>query len=218
MAKKLNIILSFLLVIIISFCCGVYFSEDLGYNRSASTTVKAEQTLAGDGDDAEQMKGTVNKASNENDEEDEAISADDIQSGDDPPSDEPEVTQVNAENRISEPSEFKFGVNSVNGITLSWWVTNLTDKTINYYTVKLSTFNPVGDPSYDEHSGDSSFNIRYVGPINPGEEFGVFSRFTYQATLDSIRIDEVELEYADGTVESIIYNRTTTDDSGLNSK
>ncbi|WMT43278.1 hypothetical protein RE628_14110 [Paenibacillus sp. D2_2] len=164
MAKKINIILSFLIAIIISFCLGVYFSPDLGFNRSGSTTVKAGQPLADAYADSEQTEDPVNKPSKGNDEEEVISDADDQIVAD-----ESDVTQVKAENRISDPSEFRFGVNTVNGITLSWWVNNLTDKTINYYTVKLSTFNPVGDPSYDQHSGDSTFKIRYVGPVEPGK-------------------------------------------------
>lgn len=207
MAKKLNIFLSFLISIIIAFSCGVYFSEDLGYSRSEPTIVKAGQTV-----DAE------NEHSNGDGEKGATISTDQNQGGNETAYDEPEATRVTAENRFSDPREFRYSVNSANGITLTWLVDNLTGKTINYYTVKVSTFNPVGDPSYDEHSGKNSFNLQYVGPVIPGLELGVFELFTYQGALDSIRIDEVDLEYADGTKETVVYNRTTKDDSGLNNR
>ncbi|ACT03197.1 hypothetical protein [Paenibacillus sp. JDR-2] len=225
MANKLNLLLSFIIAIIISFCCGVYFSEDiksdlhlangktLAYEGIESTTVETGQTVASIN---EQTVDAENEPSNGDDEESEATSGAENQSGNEQAIDEPEVTRVTAENRFSDPRDFKYGVNSVNGITLTWFVNNLTGKTINYYTVKLSTFNPVGDPSYDENSSDSTFNLRYVGPVEPGEEFGVFKLFTYQGALDSIRIDEVVLEYADDTEETVVYNRTTADNSGLN--
>ncbi|WP_260871326.1 hypothetical protein [Paenibacillus sp. Y412MC10] len=146
------------------------------------------------------------------------ISTAQTQGGNETANDEPEATRVTSENRFSDPREFRYSVNSANGITLTWLVDNLTGKTINYYTVKVSTFNPVGDPSYDEHSGKNSFNLQYVGPVIPGLELGVFELFTYQGALDSIRIDEVDLEYADGTKETVVYNRTTKDDSGLNNR
>ncbi|VTR47383.1 Uncharacterised protein [Actinobacillus pleuropneumoniae] len=189
------------------FSCGVYFSEDLGYSRSEPTIVKAGQTV-----DAE------NEPSNGDGEKGATISTAQNQGGNETANDEPEATRVTAENRFSDPREFRYSVNSANGITLTWLVDNLTGKTINYYTVKVSTFNPVGDPSYDEHSGKNSFNLQYVGPVIPGLELGVFELFTYQGALDSIRIDEVDLEYADGTKETVVYNRTTKDDSGLNNR
>lgn len=215
MAKKLNIFLSFLISIIIAFSCGVYFSEDLGYSRSEPTIVKAGQTVA---DDDEQTVDAENEPSNGDGEKGATISTAQNQRGNETDNDEPEATRVTAENRFSDPSEFRYSVNSANGITLTWLVSNLTGKTINYYTVKVSTFNPVGDPSYDEHSGKNSFNLQYVGPVKPGEELGMFKLFTYQGALDSIRIDEVDLEYADGTKETVVYNRTTKDDSGLNTR
>lgn len=206
MAKKLNIFLSFLIAIIIAFSCGVYFSEDLGYSRSEPTIVKAGQKVADDN------KQTVDA------EKGATISTAQNQEGNETANDEPEATRVTAENRFSDPRELRYSVNSANGITLTWLVDNLTGKTINYYTVKVSTFNPVGDPSYDEHSGKNSFNLQYVGPVIPGLELGVFELFTYQGALDSIRIDEVDLEYADGTKETVVYNRTTKDDSGLDNR
>jgi len=215
MAKKLNIFLSFLISIIIAFSCGVYFSEDLGYSRSEPTIVKAGQTVA---DDDEQTVDAENEPSNGDGEKGATISTAQTQGGNETANDEPEATRVTSENRFSDPREFRYSVNSANGITLTWLVDNLTGKTINYYTVKVSTFNPVGDPSYDEHSGKNSFNLQYVGPVIPGLELGVFELFTYQGALDSIRIDEVDLEYADGTKETVVYNRTTKDDSGLNNR
>lgn len=215
MAKKLNIFLSFLISIIIAFSCGVYFSEDLGYSRSEPTIVKAGQTVA---DDDKQTVDAENEPSNGDGEKGATISTAQNQGGNETANDEPEATRVTAENRFSDPREFRYSVNSANGITLTWLVDNLTGKTINYYTVKVSTFNPVGDPSYDEHFGKNSFNLQYVGPVIPGLELGVFELFTYQGALDSIRIDEVDLEYADGTKETVVYNRTTKDDSGLNNR
>lgn len=133
MAKKLNIFLSFLISIIIAFSCGVYFSEDLGYSRSEPTIVKAGQTV-----DAE------NEPSNGDGEKGATIATAQNQGGNETANDEPEATRVTAENRFSDPREFRYSVNSANGITLTWLVDNLTGKTINYYTVKVSTFNPVG--------------------------------------------------------------------------
>ncbi|WP_188889682.1 hypothetical protein [Paenibacillus radicis (ex Gao et al. 2016)] len=227
MATKVSFTLSFIISLFIAFICGVYFSDEVKskFNLTNSTTLandRHESAKAETGQKAasndEQKTDTVNKPSIEDDKGEESTETSGIgdQSGKEQAVDEPEVTRVTAEDRFSEPNDFQYGINSANGITLTWYVNNLTGKTINYYTVKLSTFNPVGDPSYDEHSKKSTFSLRYVGPIEPEEELGIFKRFTYQGALKSIRIDEVELEYADGTKETVVYDLTTSDSSGLN--
>ncbi|WP_042161434.1 hypothetical protein [Paenibacillus gorillae] len=227
MATKVSFFLSFIISIAIAFICGVYFSDEvkskfnltndktLAYDRNESAPVVTGQKAASDN---EQKANTVEEPPIEEVEEKIETSGDANQSGNEESIDEPEVNRVTAEDRFSEPNAFKYAINSANGITLTWQVNNLTGKTINYYNVKLSTFNPVGDPSYDEHSGKNTFKLRIVGPIEPDDNLLVFNRFTYQGALESIRIDEVELEYADGTKETVVYDRTTSDSSGLNAR
>ncbi|MFC5699739.1 hypothetical protein ACFPVX_00475 [Cohnella faecalis] len=121
---------------------------------------------------------------------------------------------VDYKNVISAPSVFNYSVNSVDGVKLTWMASNISNKTIKYYTVKISTYNPVGDPSYDEMSGKSKFTLQYVGPVKPGEELVVFNLFTYQGALETIVIDEILMEYTDGTKETLKYGLKTSDSSG----
>jgi hypothetical protein len=131
------------------------------------------------------------------------------------PTPKPKSGVVPAEGKISPPIIFNYSVNSANGVKLTWKASNLTGKTIKYYTVKISTLNGVGDPSYDEITGESTFSQRYVGPLEAGEEFIFYDDFTYQGALHKIIIDQVVLEYMDGTKETVTYGYGTTDDSGL---
>jgi len=124
-------------------------------------------------------------------------------------------TSVSYKNKISEPTTFDYSINSANGIKLTWFASNLTSKTINYYTLKISTYNRVGDPSFDEINGNSEFTVKYVGPVEPGGNLVSFNLFTYQSALHAIVIDEIILEYSDGSKETIEYGFKTTDDRGM---
>ncbi|MEF2967178.1 hypothetical protein V3851_15175 [Paenibacillus sp. M1] len=126
-----------------------------------------------------------------------------------------EPAAVDSAGLIGEPTTFNYSVNSADGVKLTWIAQNLTGKTINYYTVKISTFNPVGDPSYDQLTGESSFSVKYVGPVEPDDELLVFDLFTYQGALETIRIDEIVLQYNDGSEVTVNYGYQTSDDSGL---
>ncbi|MFF2089501.1 hypothetical protein [Paenibacillus sp. NPDC058174] len=235
MATKLSFTLSFIISLLIAFICGVYFSDEvksklnlandktLAYDRNEPAPAVAGEKAALEDEqktalDEEQKTNTEKEPAIDAVEEEKETSGDGNQSGNEPAIDESEGNRVTAEDRFSEPNKFKYAINSANGITLTWQVNNLTGKTINYYNVKLSTFNPVGDPSYDEHSGKNTFKLRYVGPIEPDDTLVVFNLFSYQGALESIRIDEVELEYADGTKETVVYDRTTSDNSGLHAR
>lgn len=113
---------------------------------------------------------------------------------------------------IGEPIDFKYSMNSADAVKLTWEAYNLTGKTINYYTAHISTYNPVGDPSYDQLSGESSFLVKYVGPVEPDETLFIYSDFTYQNTLERIIIDQLTLQYDDGTIETFDYGYETTEE------
>ncbi|MFX3631960.1 MAG: hypothetical protein ACE3L7_07755 [Candidatus Pristimantibacillus sp.] len=223
MLTKLNIFLFFVLAIIIAFSCGVYYSS----NVKSALNLEGKITQAAGEKPPLENKEAVTEYKPESTEEPgiEAEPESEAESdlGDESESEEIRNEAVDSENKIittetrfSEPTDFEYGMNSADGITLTWYVNNLSGKKINYYTVKVSTFNAVGDPSYDQHSGKSTFSLKYVGPIEPDEELGVFNLFTYQGALDSITIDEVDLEYADGTKETVRYDRSTSNNGGLN--
>lgn len=125
------------------------------------------------------------------------------------------TTAIAAKNVFSSPSIFNYSVNSADGIKLTWMANYLGDKTIKYYTVNISTYNAVGDPSYDQISGKSKFSQKYVGPVAKGEEIVMFNLFTYQSALHKIVIDSVDIEYMDGTKVKVNCNYATTDDSGF---
>lgn len=105
---------------------------------------------------------------------------------------------------------FAYERDSVDGIEVQWIATNNTGKIINYYTVYFQYFNAVGDPAYDELTGESTGKIKYVGPVEKGNWLVVGKTIGYIPALHKIKITKVDLEYKDGTTETIQYNKSTT--------
>lgn len=120
-----------------------------------------------------------------------------------------------SQNLIGKPTDFNYDTNSVGGVTIAFLADNISGKTINYYTVRFSTYNAVGDPSYDQITGKSKFSLRYVGPAYPGEQIVLYNLFTYQRALHKIVIDEIEIIFSDGTTATQKYGHSTTDDNGF---
>ncbi|MBD3921154.1 hypothetical protein H8B09_20470 [Paenibacillus sp. PR3] len=231
MIGKVNIALLFLIVVLVAFFAGVQMSDNVksALNLGDSVVKIGEQKSP----IAEEPSAPSAAPIVETPEDDPGIKEAGLDAGEKVASESaaPEESDFPSDNdtgniidhetakaseRFSEPTDFKFGRNSADGITLSWFANNLSGKKINYYTLNVSTYNAVGDPSYDRHSAKSTFQVKYVGPVEPGEEIVVFNRFTYQSALNSITIDSIDLEYADGTKETVAYDRSTSDDSGLN--
>jgi putative cell wall-binding protein len=109
------------------------------------------------------------------------------------------------------PSGFGFNKNSVDGIKVYWMAKNQTAKTINYYTVKISLYNPVGDPAYDEISGKSVILVKYVGPALPGDKICIYSIIGYSSDCSKISINSIDVQYSDGTTETIPYSASGTE-------
>ncbi|GMK42240.1 hypothetical protein PCCS19_52990 [Paenibacillus sp. CCS19] len=231
MIGKVNIALFFLIAVIVAFFAGVQLSDNVksALNLGDSVVKIGEQKNPNaEGPSAPAADPIVESTENEAGVEEAGLNAGEKEVSEDKMPEESDFPSDNdtgnildndtarASERFSEPTDFNFGRNSVDGITLSWFANNLSGKKINYYTLNVSTYNAVGDPSYDQHSGESTFRIKYVGPVEAGEEIVVFNLFTYQSALSSIVIDSIDLEYADGTKETVAYDRSTSDDSGLN--
>jgi hypothetical protein len=103
---------------------------------------------------------------------------------------------------------FGFTQDSVNGIKLCWQGKNNTGKKINYYTVHMKFINAVGDPAYDEITGESTYSVKYVGPVKPGENLIVYSIVGYVPVCNKVKITTIDLEFADGTTQTVTYNKT----------
>ena len=73
-------------------------------------------------------------------------------------------------------------------------------------------YNTVGDPAYCTIKRTNKISIRLIGPVKPGEELCLYdSVMAYTSVCDKIVIDTLDLEYMDGTKETIKYGYSTTD-------
>ena len=111
-------------------------------------------------------------------------------------------SDINSLTFLSDPSGY-FETNSVNGIEVAWGAKNTSGKVINYYTINYTFINPVGDPAYDEITGKCVKSSNLVGPIQPGAPIVNAAIIGYVPACHSIRIDSVELQYADGSKEIV---------------
>lgn len=124
---------------------------------------------------------------------------------------------VSSVGRISAPlpdeimGGFCYAVNSADGVKVRWKATNLTGKTVKYYSVGIAVKNPVGDYCIDQITKEDVKWLKYVGPVAPGEDFIVFDIVGYYGAPHEIIIPLIELEYMDGTKEMVEYLYSTTE-------
>lgn len=105
---------------------------------------------------------------------------------------------------------FYYGMNSANGVKLHFSGWNRSGKVINYYTLNFTYIDPVGNPARDEIKGNTTVNLKCVGPVKDDGQLFVWQVVGYVPFCGGIRLNYIDLEYADGTSERITYNFTTT--------
>lgn len=107
------------------------------------------------------------------------------------------------------PTGLGFTVNSAGGIQIRWMADNNTNKTINYYTTTYYMYNSVGDPAY--YLGKNYFVCKTVGPVGIAETLidytGKYEGEVYDVPCSSVFLHTIDLEYSDGTKETIYYNQ-----------
>ena len=68
----------------------------------------------------------------------------------------------------------------------------------------------MGNPARDEIKGNTTVNLKCVGPVKDDGQLFVWQVVGYVPFCGGIRLNYIDLEYADGTSERITYNFTTT--------
>lgn len=117
---------------------------------------------------------------------------------------------------LSDPSGF-FEKNYADGIKVYWGAKNTSEKTINYYTYHCTFINPVGDLAYDEITRESTSTNKIVGPVPPNANILIADIVGYVPVCEYVRIDSIDLEYADGSQESVWCGQTISNSSGMGS-
>lgn len=81
------------------------------------------------------------------------------------------ITMLPAGAASSKPAvelmSIKMSMNSVGGVSASFYYRNNSGRTIKYIDWYVSPYNRVGDKVYDDITGNSSARLRVVGPIEP---------------------------------------------------
>lgn len=99
--------------------------------------------------------------------------------------------------------------NSADGIQFLFAAKYTGTKTINYYTITYKMYNAVGDPAYDSINNKSGFVTKTVGPVTTGKYIADQSKdrpVAYCSAINSLEVEEILLEYADGTKETINFD------------
>ena len=113
---------------------------------------------------------------------------------------------------LPEPCGY-FEENSVNGITVHWGAKNTSGKVINYYTINYTYFNAVGDYAYDEITHKCTKSVKTVGPVPIGQNIISGGLIGYVPVCNTVRIDSIDLIYADGTTESVWCGQTVKEEN-----
>lgn len=96
------------------------------------------------------------------------------------------------------------GPNSVGGISISGVLQNNSSKTIKYCDIKFVPYNSVGDAVSCIIGHCSEVCARFTGPLEPGKsESFLYQNMWYNCTISSVKITGADIEYMDGTKESI---------------
>lgn len=104
---------------------------------------------------------------------------------------------------------FYFTVNSAGGINMNWCANILSDKTIKYINMTVRLYNAVNDQLSDEISGKSEFDLKITGPLNNDVWIKTKKPFAYADTCAKVSIDEMSIEFMDGTIVNGVYGYST---------
>ena len=98
-------------------------------------------------------------------------------------------------------NNFKYTIDYVGGVEWTFSITNNTEKVINYVNLKWSCYNAVGDPIYDQISGDNEVGLQYTGPLAPHKNSGTKRNMTrfYNSNYSKANLNYIEIIYEDGT-------------------
>lgn len=111
------------------------------------------------------------------------------------------------------PAGLYFEKNSADGLQVRWTAYNNSNKIINYYTTTYYMFNSVGDFAYDRW-GKNYFTNKTIGPVDKGAMLidftGKYKAEVYDAPCSLLLLYTIDLEYSDGTSETIYYNHIGT--------
>lgn len=105
---------------------------------------------------------------------------------------------------LIEVGKFRFEINGANGVSLEHKYFNTTDKVIKYITFSYVPYNAVGDKVSCTVRDKVVSAGKLTGPINPKREGRVkWDTLWYNPTVSRIVLVQIDIDYMDGTNETI---------------
>lgn len=101
-----------------------------------------------------------------------------------------------------------YHTNKVGRVGFNLWHKYVGKKTINYITITYTLYDRIGNPTPDDITGKTSGKIRFIGPIQTGEDRAFYQIETdiYCDAMQYFSIDSIYFEFADGTTAKCDYN------------
>lgn len=97
-------------------------------------------------------------------------------------------------------------MDTVGGVQWSFDLKNNSDKVIKYVTISWECYNRVMDVVEDTITKDKIFSLKITGPIQPGQtEYSIKNAIKFYNTTyaNYIRLNKINVEYTDGTVDNL---------------
>lgn len=96
------------------------------------------------------------------------------------------------------------GPNSAGGVSVKGGFTNTGAKAIKYISLYFIPYNRVGDAVGCSIKNRSEYGLRCTGPIAPNQKYYYEGEnMWYNGTITSIKLTRAEIQYMDGTEETI---------------
>lgn len=99
---------------------------------------------------------------------------------------------------------FHIGPNSAGGVSVRGAFVNNSSKSIKYITLYFTPYNQVGDAVGCSIKNVSEYGLRCTGPVEPNQFDAFFGEnMWYNYSIRSVKVTRAEIQYMDGTEESI---------------
>ena len=110
---------------------------------------------------------------------------------------------------------FQDGPNSAGGVSVKGSFVNNSSKTIKYITLRFIPYNQVGDAVGCTIKSVSEYGLQCTGPYAPNSTNLFFGEnMWYNNSISSVRVTKAEIQYMDGTEETISGSDITIEAGG----
>lgn len=110
---------------------------------------------------------------------------------------------------------FLSGPNSAGGVSVRGRFVNNSQKTIKYIAIYFVPYNSVDDAVTCDIRGTSEYGVLCTGPFEPNSTNSFFGEnFWYNHSISYVRVTRAEIQYMDGTKETIPASEITLESGG----